>query len=318
MAMKKLNGAAYKGGKPAVGCSVEGCAQVATTKGMCAMHYNRWRRTGDPGEVSPRKRSIAGRTCEVEGCLRMIKAGHFCAMHTERLKKTGSVGTVESSRHRYKSDQLCSIADCDRLATSKGWCELHYKRWKKWGDPLHVQHQYRINNGICSLDGCERPSKAKGMCDAHYRRFAKNDKTCTLEGCERVYYAKGFCQPHYKRAKKNGGDPVADRPLKNQPFSVERMISKNGYVTVYDETRGKRWYEHRMAMEAHLGRFLYEHENVHHLNGDRADNRIENLELWSKSQPAGQRVKDKLAWARELIEMYANAPEDVVTDFPES
>lgn len=59
-------------------------------------------------------------------------------------------------------------------------------------------------------------------------------------------------------------------------------------------------------MEQKLGRALRPDETVHHINGVRTDNRIENLELWVKrNQPAGQRVADRITDAVELLRAYA-------------
>lgn len=84
---------------------------------------------------------------------------------------------------------------------------------------------------------------------------------------------------------------------------------EQGYVEIYKPnhpTARSNGYvkEHRYIMEVHLGRSLLKEENVHHINGDKTDNRLENLELWSTSQPPGQRIGDKLTWAREIIKLY--------------
>ena len=75
-------------------------------------------------------------------------------------------------------------------------------------------------------------------------------------------------------------------------------------VRVEGDPRASYLREHILVMEEIIGRYLLPGESVHHKNGVKDDNRPKNLELWVKTQPAGQRAKDLLAWAHEIIDRY--------------
>ena len=89
-----------------------------------------------------------------------------------------------------------------------------------------------------------------------------------------------------------------------------RTRHKAGYVMIWAPDhprsgRGHYVFEHILVMEDLLGRYLLPHESFHHRNGLRDDNRPANLELWTRPQPTGIRVTDAVAWAREILALYA-------------
>lgn len=98
---------------------------------------------------------------------------------------------------------------------------------------------------------------------------------------------------------------------KQYPFSQKKHLSKDGYLYVYYKAhpyadKSGRVFEHRLKFEEKLGRYLLPFESIHHKNGIRSDNRIENLELWAKFQPTGARVKDLVQWARDILKLYGD------------
>ncbi len=130
--------------------------------------------------------------------------------------------------------------------------------------------------------------------------------SCTIDGCDAAHKAKGLCNTHYQRTKT--GTPL-DQPIKHKAPGTwsEWAVDKYGYVRrqrTTPEGVHEAQIQHREVMKKKLGRDLISGENVHHINGVRHDNRPENLELWSTFQPPGQRVDEKIEWAKEFLALY--------------
>lgn len=152
------------------------------------------------------------------------------------------------------------------------------------------------------------------------------------ESCRQIALSLGTYPSKITEALRDAGREPDDgryRRGKASPLRrTGRQVGPDGYVTVLLEPcdyhlRGSRkcntMLEHRLLMARSLGRPLLRTETVHHKNGDKADNRLRkghevrcpgdccNLELWSSDQPPGQRVVDKVRYAREILRLYGDS-----------
>ena len=108
-------------------------------------------------------------------------------------------------------------------------------------------------------------------------------RLCSVDGCDRSSDhrqegRRGWCANHYALWKRHG-DPTARVKAPNGSGTTSR-----GYVYIY--VNGSQVPEHRHVMEQTIGRPLlpFPAEIVHHVNGIKSDNRIENLLVTSQSE----------------------------------
>lgn len=281
-------------------CSLDDCDRPVLARKLCKAHWQRLRAYGDPLGGKPiRKRPRL--KCHIVGCSNISVVKGFCDEHE-----------VTS----------CSMDECGRPHCRDTYCRRHHYRFSTYGDPAaggpirNTEH-----DETCQMPGCSEKYLSKGLCDAHYARrrvhgdplyqptFAK-DQPCVVKGCSNLQIGNGYCGKHYQRVAKHG-DPL----ILLMAEAGKGTLTADGYRIMHrpghpNANKHGKISEHRLVATEMLGRPLLPGENIHHRNGNRLDNRPENLELWITMQPTGQRAADLVDYARTILARYGQMVHD--------
>lgn len=133
----------------------------------------------------------------------------------------------------------------------------------------------RIRNKTLNAD--KTKSKECKICGKEYFKTTFQSKKDWEQSkyCSRQCYWKTVSEA----VKKRGGRPS---PFKGKGKGW--LHKATGYIVMVHPKTGKKILQHRYVMESDIKRPLLRHENVHHKNRIKTDNRLDNLELMTSSE----------------------------------
>lgn len=225
-------------------CSVSGCEQKATRRGMCELHYDRLKRSGSTD--APKKIT---RLCSLDGCDRKHEGNGYCAKHNRRNKLYGDPNKVlldRDAEHGRNSQFIIDVVNSKLTdecviwpygKTIDGYGMVKYKG--------QGQHAHAL---ALRLYKCEPP--VKGMHAAH---------NCGVKDCVNPLHIE------WKTPKQNNDDKYAHgtilkgsqvwnsilteknvieiRKRAKQGVSVKTLSEKYGVktATIYSVVSGRNW-----------------------------------------------------------------------------
>ena len=152
------------------------------------------------------------------------------------------------------------------------------------------------------------------------RKIIANSCRICKKACHNYEDSDNLCKKCYNivfKRKLSSLSIETNDILKDLAYNKDRerrFLDGDGYAIICkpnhpNSKRHGRIREHVFVMSEKLGRPIKKGETVHHIYGIKDDNRLENLELWATSHPYGQRVDDKIKWAKNFLEEYGYAVE---------
>lgn len=194
-------------------CNVDGCTVLATSRGWCGKHYQRWRIHGDPlvAQVN------IGVADEVEVLIAtgkmesLVCVANIVGVSRERIRQIVNRRGL-SLRYSNPLEWPCPRCGIAVKTTTRALVYANRKvfcrRCSSAGDNLK-----RRSNRCCSIAGCERKHQAHGYCASHYSRWKRgfpmelpirqkaSCQGCRAVNCREAHSARGYCRAHYDQLR---------------------------------------------------------------------------------------------------------------------
>lgn len=212
--------------------------------------------------------------------------------------------------------KTCKLLGCEKASHARGLCHTHYMAHRRGllnEDGTEARPRQRAlpygPDAVCIVKGCKGRPKGRGLCNKHLllhragqldidtpsvgfrKSTVRHASRCIVKGCSRRPSNRSMCTTHAQQRIVGILDEQGNRlreprnPGARRRPEGWRKVDAQGYVLVVapeDHPRARAdgtILEHRLVVEGVLDRHLEEWEVVHHRDGERTNNNIENLQL---------------------------------------